>query len=82
MEEIKLSFADASEEPIFQWETAQIAANPLAKFGLGRPNTLIIDPRFGDLLWTDPRRDRIVDIAPADAADPSEVTQYSFWQKM
>ena len=78
---ISNSFADASEEPVFQWSTAQINANPLARFGLERPNTLIIDFRFGERLYTtdDPRRTKILQPSPADAADLSEVEQFSFY---
>lgn len=78
---INNSFATASEEPFFQWSAAQINANPLARFGLERPNTLIIDFRFGERLFTtnDPRTSNIVDVQPADATDISEVDQFSFY---
>ena len=77
---INNSFADASEEPFFQWSAAQINANPLARFGLERPNTMIIDFRFGERLFTtnDPRTSRIVHVEPSDATDISEVDQFSF----
>lgn len=48
---------DDLDEPSFEWGNAQTDNNPLAKFGIDRPNTLIIDERFSDLLVAkeDPR---------------------------
>jgi hypothetical protein len=75
---INNSFTSASEEPVFQWSTNQVNANPLARFGIERPNTLIIDPRFGDALkaTSDPRRSKIIDDPDAD---PANNEQYSFY---
>jgi hypothetical protein len=70
---INNSFTSASEEPVFQWSVNQVNANPLARFGIERPNTLIIDPGFGNKLIAsaDPRTDKIIDDTGA--------TQFSFY---
>jgi len=51
------SFVNAGNEPAFTWGSAQIDNNPLAKFGVERPNTLIIDDYFANTLRekNDPR---------------------------
>tara|TARA_R110001599_G_scaffold45036_3_gene133558 strand:- start:6919 stop:8334 length:1416 start_codon:yes stop_codon:yes gene_type:complete len=58
--EVNASFVSQAEEPAFQWQSAITAANPLAKFGLERSNTLKIDSRFGQAMTNraDPRRSR------------------------
>lgn len=40
------AFASADGEPDFQYEDNQIGNNPLAKFGIERPNTLVMSPVF------------------------------------
>ncbi|WP_339607406.1 SusD/RagB family nutrient-binding outer membrane lipoprotein [uncultured Roseivirga sp.] len=62
--EVSASFVSQAEEPVFQWQSAITAANPLAKFGLERSNTLKIDSRFGEALTNrvDPRRSRYFDL--------------------
>jgi len=56
---IQNAFSSRDSEPGFTWGTAQTDNNPLAKFGVDRPNTLIIDDHFSGLLSTknDPRLD-------------------------
>lgn len=51
------SFLSGGTEPSFTWGNAQTDNNPLAKFGVDRPNTLIIDGYFSALLAekNDPR---------------------------
>jgi len=51
------AFASLDEQPNFAWENNLNSNSPLAKFGLERPNTMIIDPRFAEALTTreDPR---------------------------
>ena len=58
--ELNQAFSSAADQPDFFWETALTSANPLAKFGIGRPGTLIIDFRFGDDMDQrgDPRQDK------------------------
>jgi len=60
--EINAAFSSPAGAPQFQWTTAITASNPLAKFGIQRPNTLIIDFRFGDDMTTraDPRLDMYI----------------------
>lgn len=40
------AFQSTAAQPGFTWGTAQTDNNPLAKFGVDRPNTLVIDNRF------------------------------------
>jgi len=57
--EIGQAFGSTADQPNFAWESNINSNNPLAKFGLERPNTLIIDSRFGQALIDreDPRKD-------------------------
>lgn len=57
MSEIGQAFTVAADQPDFNWEPAVAQANPLAKFGIGRPNTLATHPQFGQAMTTrnDPR---------------------------
>lgn len=57
LNEIALAFSGNDGAPIFQFEGNQNGGNPLAQFGLERPNTLIIDPYFSNLMNADPRKD-------------------------
>jgi len=70
------AFQDAADEPTHTWGTAQIDNNPLAKFGVDRPNTLIIDGRFADRLdaSADPRKASYM--APND---PDNVEYFAFY---
>lgn len=58
--ELNQAFSSAADQPDFYWETSLLSSNPLARFGFGRPGTLIIDFRFGDDmdLRGDPRQDK------------------------
>lgn len=51
------AFTSAAGQPDFTYEDNQIGNNPLAKFGIERPNTLIMDPGFVQTLIdrNDPR---------------------------
>jgi len=49
------AFASAADQPNFFWSTVQTAANPIALFGIQRPNTLVIDTRFNE--WMDGNSD-------------------------
>ncbi len=53
------AFQSTAAQPAFRWGTAQIDNNPIAKFGVDRPNTLIIDSRFAEKMddSADPRKD-------------------------
>ncbi len=52
------AFQSTAAQPDFTWGTAQIDNNPLAKFGVDRPNTLVIDNRFAERMEAsaDPRQ--------------------------
>ena len=58
LSEISLAFGGNDESPIFEFEDTSNGGNPLALFGIGRPNTLIIDPFFANLMNGDPRQAR------------------------
>lgn len=49
------AFSSNAEEPLFYWSTTLTSANPLALFGIQRPNTLVIDNRFQ--AWMDGNSD-------------------------
>jgi len=53
------AFQSTAEQPGFTWGTTQTDNNPLAKFGVDRPSTIVIDPRFGERMEAnvDPRQD-------------------------
>jgi len=55
--EIGQAFTSSAAEPKMNWAPAVAQANPLAKFGIGRPNTLAIHPQFGQAMTNraDPR---------------------------
>lgn len=57
LSEIALAFDSNATSPIFNFESTQNGANPISLFGIERPNTLIIDPFFADLMTDDPRQD-------------------------
>lgn len=40
------AFTSAADEPDFFYEDNQIGNNPLAKFGIERPNTMVLSPNF------------------------------------
>ncbi len=52
------AFQDATGEPVFAWGTAETDNNPLSKFGIERPSTLIIEQSFADRMTAaaDPRQ--------------------------
>jgi hypothetical protein len=55
LNEISLAFSSNAGSPIFEFEGTPNGGNPLALFGIQRPNTLIIDPFFANLMANDPR---------------------------
>lgn len=55
LNEISLAFGSNSDSPIFEFEGTPNGGNPLALFGIQRPNTLVIDPFFANLMTNDPR---------------------------
>ncbi len=59
LEWISKSFTDLSQQANFQWNKAEGAENPLAAYGITRPNTMAVDERFHDSLvnHADPRID-------------------------
>ena len=75
------AFQSIDTEPAFTWGTAQTDNNPLAKFGFERPNTLIIDSRFADILdaTADPRKDKFMFFNGSDYLywDPSVVLTWA-----
>ena len=56
LSEIALAFDSNETSPVFAFESTPNGGNPLALFGLQRPNTLIIAPFFDALMEGDPRR--------------------------
>ncbi|MEO1487453.1 MAG: SusD/RagB family nutrient-binding outer membrane lipoprotein [Bacteroidota bacterium] len=54
--ELELAFEGNGSAPIFDFENTPNGGNPLALFGISRPNTLAIAPFFDDLMEDDPRR--------------------------
>jgi len=54
--EIAKAFASNSDAPVFEFEGTPNGGNPLALFGIQRPNTLTIDPFFAGLMQDDPRK--------------------------
>ncbi|MGJ8734547.1 MAG: SusD/RagB family nutrient-binding outer membrane lipoprotein [Cellulophaga sp.] len=56
LSEIALAFSSNDDSPIFEFENTTNGGNPLANFGIQRPNTLIIDPFFDNLMNGDPRK--------------------------
>lgn len=52
------AFQATADQPALTWGTAQTDNNPLAKFGVERPNTLVVDNRFAAKMEasSDPRQ--------------------------
>lgn len=65
LQEVGASFESIDEQPWFQFEDNQIANNPLAKFGIERPNTLIVDEGFAQKMTDrdDPRQNNYMEFA-------------------
>ncbi|MEM9685526.1 MAG: SusD/RagB family nutrient-binding outer membrane lipoprotein [Bacteroidota bacterium] len=55
--ELALAFNSNEEAPIFSFEDTPNGGNPLALFGVQRPNTLIVAPFFDNITNGDPRKD-------------------------
>jgi hypothetical protein len=65
MTEIELAFKGHSDQPDFKFGTDYLAANPIAQFAIGRPNTMVIhqhlattmadtsDPRIAEYMYFD-----------------------------
>ncbi len=64
--EITASYASLSEQSNFKYENTQVGNNPLAKFGIGRPNTLVINPEFAQRMdeRDDPRQPYYMEANP------------------
>lgn len=73
------AFQSAGEEPSLTWSDSEDGNNPLAKFGLERPNTLVISNNFADILQStnDPRFE--IFIAPEED-DVDAPTDTLYWQ--
>ena len=54
--EVSLAFTSNASSPIFNFEGNANGGNPLALFGIQRPNTLIVAPFFDSLTNDDPRK--------------------------
>jgi len=65
LQEVSASFQSIDEQPWFQFEDNQIANNPLAKFGIERPNTLVVDEGFAQKMTDreDPRQDNYMEFS-------------------
>ncbi|CAM4182244.1 SusD/RagB family nutrient-binding outer membrane lipoprotein [Gillisia hiemivivida] len=58
LDELDLAISSNAEQLNFQFENTQNGGHPLALFGFQRPNTMIIDGFFADLMMEDPRMDK------------------------
>ncbi len=58
LSEVALSFDSNGSSPVFTFEGNPNGGNPLALFGIQRPNTLIIAPYFDNLTDGDPRKSK------------------------
>ena len=57
LSELELAFDSNGAAPVFEFENTPNGGNPLALFGVERPNTLIIGTFFDELMEGDPRRE-------------------------
>lgn len=57
LSELALAFDSNAAAPSFAFEGTPNGGNPLALFGIQRPNTLIIAPFFEEFMDEDPRKD-------------------------
>jgi hypothetical protein len=58
LDELDMAVSSNVEQLDFQFENTQNGGHPLALFGFQRPNTMIIDNFFADLMMGDPRMDK------------------------
>ncbi|WP_010230136.1 SusD/RagB family nutrient-binding outer membrane lipoprotein [Gillisia marina] len=58
LDELDMAVSSNSAQLNFQFENTQNGGHPLALFGFQRPNTMIIDGFFSDLMMDDPRMDK------------------------
>ena len=59
--ELESAFTSNATAPSFTFDIAETANWALAKFGIERPSTLGIDPRFSAMMDGDPRKDSYMD---------------------
>ncbi|MFS4417048.1 SusD/RagB family nutrient-binding outer membrane lipoprotein [Maribacter sp. 2307ULW6-5] len=57
LNELAQAFDSNASSPVFAFEGSPNGGNPLALFGIQRPNTMVIAPFFADLMEGDPRKD-------------------------
>lgn len=60
LSELAGSYTSAGEQSLFTFGTAQTQNYSLAKFGIERPTTLGIDPRFAAMMDGDPRQSSLM----------------------
>lgn len=58
LDELDMAVSSNAEQLNFQFEDTQNGGHPLALFGFQRPNTMIIDEFFANLMMGDPRMDK------------------------
>ncbi len=58
LNELEMAVSSNAEQLNFQFENTQNGGHPLALFGFQRPNTMIIDGYFADLMMGDPRMEK------------------------
>jgi len=58
LDELDMAVSSNAAQLNFQFENTQNGGHPLALFGFQRPNTMIIDGFFADLMMEDPRMDK------------------------
>ncbi len=71
-----------SDQAQFNWENNQNAGNPLALFGLGRPETMIVDPRFETIMDGDPRKSRYMILVEGSNLFYQEGNDDLFWGRL
>jgi len=64
LEESRMAMENNSGQLDFLFENTQNGGHPLALFGIGRPNTLIISDSFSELMENDPRKDLYMEENP------------------
>jgi hypothetical protein len=64
LEESRMAMENNSDQLDFLFENTQNGGNPLALFGIGRPNTMIVSDFFVELMENDPRKDLFMEENP------------------
>lgn len=82
---ISSAITDNEQNPVFEFEDNSNGGNPLALFGIQRPNTLVIAPFFDNITNGDPRKDYYLYYddggTPLYYIDPDEYPDL-FWSQL